>query len=428
MKILHLTNYYPPFYEGSTEIQCQQLVEELGKRDECRQQVLTSDFLGTDVNDRNKDVFRRIQIEERNEKQQGVFRELQLHKDAPGSASFWKLYRQERHNVDLLQSHIEGFQPDLIFIWGFQGLSASLLFTIDKSGIPCAYGVLNPWLSLWLKKEPWLDMWHHQSSANESVFKNLIEGMHLSESIKKKAPFGDPRKICLKHSFFCSESLKDTTRREGFAVHDSRVIPCGIPVDKFYRKNVYPDRLRHLLYLGRLNKDKDPLTAIMALQILHRNGHREFTLDIHGRGDPTYEGQLHDFIRKSNLRGAVSFKETNEEQQHVTLYSYDMLLATSKWKEPFPLVQLKAMAAGLPVISTLEGGHAELIRDRENSLAFKTGDAEDLAEKILELSSSPDLVRKLTSTAYDEVRCKYTLDHVKNQVEAFIDNSLVPAA
>ncbi len=430
MKILHLSNYYPPFYEGSTEIQCQQLVEQLGKKSDRQQQVLTSDYVPQETggSGRIRHVFREIQIAEREERQEGVFRELTLHKNSSTDNSFWKLYRQERHNVEVFRRRIDEFRPDLIFVWGFQGLSGSLLFSIDQCGIPCAYGVLNKWLTLWLKKEPWLDMWYHDSHTNESMFKHLIESMHLSESIRRKAPFGNPRKICLQRSFFCSESLRYLTGREGFAVSDAEVIPCGVPVEKFYPKSTYPDRLRHLLYLGRLNEDKDPMTAVNALEILHRKGHREFTLDIHGRGEPAYESRLHDAIRRSNLRGAVGFKETSEEQQHVTLYSYDMLLSTSKWTEPFPLMQLKAMAAGLPVISTLEGGHAELIRDRENALAFKTSNPEDLANKILELSSDPELVKKLTTAAHEEVQSKYSLSHVANRVESFIEKSLHTAA
>ena len=427
MKILHLTNFYPPFYEGSTEIQCQQLVEEIARRGGREQQILTSDYAPDECNLGSSDVWRQLQIADRHANQDNVFRELKLH-PASHEQPFWNLFRQERRNVEVFQRRLDAFSPDLIFIWGFQGLSGSLLFNIENCGVPCAYGVLNMWLTRWLKKEPWLDMWYHDSRVNESVFKHLIEGMHLSESIRRKAPFGDPRALSMEHCFFCSESLKRSTRRDGYAVDHAEVIPCGVPVDKFYRKEHYPAQLRHLLYLGRLNEDKDPLTAVKALEILHHRGHTEFTLDIHGRGDPAYEAKTRDAIVRSNLRGAVSFKVTSEEQQHVTLYSYDALLSTSRWAEPFPLVQLKAMAAGLPVISTLEGGHAELIRDRENALTFKTGNPDDLAEKILELSHNAALVKKLTTTAYEEVHARFSLEHVANKVDAFIDRSLQPAA
>ncbi len=426
MKILHLTNYYPPFYEGSAEIQCQQLVEQIGELGGREQQVLTSDFVPAEKQSGASDVWRQLQIADRNAGQKNVFRELKLH-DTNGQQPFWKLFRHERDNVEVFQRRVDAFNPDLIFIWGFQGLSGSLLFNLENSGIPCVYGVLNKWLTLWLKKEPWLDMWYHDSRVNESVFKNLIEGMHLSEPIRRKAPFGDPRTLALQNCFFCSKSLKQGTRRDGFAVDQAEIIPCGVPVEKFYRKENYPAQLRHLLYLGRLNADKDPLTAVQALEILHRAGHTEFTLDIHGHGDPAYEAKLRDAIVRSNLRGAVSFRGTSEEQQHVTLYSYDMLLATSRWDEPFPLMQLKAMAAGLPVISTLEGGHVELIRDGENALAFKTSHPEDLAEKILELSHNSALVKKLTTNAYEEVSTRFSLKHVAAQVDAFIGKALHPA-
>ncbi len=436
MKILHLTNYYPPFYEGSTEIQTCQLVEELERRGDHEHQVLTSDFTPMGRISERRDVFRQIQIADSTEKQHGVFRELHLHpgysgnlpSGQSGNNSFWKLYRQERHNVEVLRRRLDTFNPDLIFVWGFQGLSGSLLFNIDASGIPCAYGIINDWPTVWLKNEPWLDMWYHDSRVNESVYKHLFEGLHLSEAIRKRAPFGDPRKISLERSFFCSHSLRQTTGRNGFGISQSEVIPCAVPVERYYRKEKHPARLRHLLYIGRLNEEKDPLTALQAMQILHEKGRTEFTLDIHRHGNLEHEQRLLAFIFRSNLRGAVRFTQTIQEQQHVTLYSYDMLISTSKWPEPFPLMQLKGMAAGLPVVTTLVGGHAELIRDRENALAFKTSDPKDLAEKILDLSDDADLVRKLTSTAYDEVRSRFSLSRVADQVEDFIRRSVRLAA
>ena len=436
MKILHLSNYYPPFYEGSTEIQTYQLVQELERRGNHKQQVLTSDFTPVGQSSESSDVFRQIQIADHIERQQSVFRDLHIHPGYSGNLgpagsgheSFWRLYRRERYNVEVLRRRLERFGPDLIFVWGFQGLSGAMLFYIENCGIPCAYGIINDWPTVWLKNEPWLDTWRGYSRGSDSVIKPMLEGLHLSEFIRKKAPFGEPANICLQRSFFCSGSLKKAAGRDGFEVSHSEVIPCAVPVERYYRKENHPPRLRHLLYIGRLNEEKDPLTALQALQILHRKGHTEFTLDLHRHGNLEHEKRLLAYIVRSNLRGAVRFTQTVQEQQHVTLYSYDMLISTSKWPEPFPLMQLKGMAAGLPVVTTLVGGHAELIRDRENALAFKTSDPKDLAEKILELSENPDLVKKLTSTAYEEVCSKFSLSCIGERVDYFISASQKVAA
>ncbi len=436
MRILHLTNYYPPFYEGSTEIQTHQLVEELERRGNHQQQVLTSDFVPVGQASENCDVFRRIEIAETIQRQKSVFRELHIHPGYSGNLgptgsereTIWRLYRRERYNVEVLRRRLDAFNPDLIFVWGFQGLSASLLFYIENCGIRCAYGIINDWPSVWLKNEPWLVTWGENNRENEPVIKPILKGFGLTESIRKKAPFGEPSKIRLQQSFFCSGSLKEITGRNGFEVSYSKVIPCAVPVERYFRKENHPERLRHLLYIGRLNEEKDPLTALQALQILHRKGHTEFTLDLHRHGNLDQEKRLLAFIVRSNLRGAARFVQTVQEQQHVTLYSYDMLISTSKWPEPFPLMQLKGMAAGVPVVTTLVGGHAELIRDRENALAFKTSDPEDLAEKILELSANPLLVKRLTSTAYDEVCSKFSLSCIGERVDEFISKSKKLAA
>jgi PEP-CTERM/exosortase A-associated glycosyltransferase len=55
-----------------------------------------------------------------------------------------------------------------------------------------------------------------------------------------------------------------------------------------------------------------------------------------------------------------------------------------------PLKPLEAMAQGRLVLASDVGGHRELIRDGDNGMLFRAGNADSLASQVVDLLSSPD--------------------------------------
>ena len=65
------------------------------------------------------------------------------------------------------------------------------------------------------------------------------------------------------------------------------------------------------------------------------------------------------------------------------LYSQcDIVVIPSLWPEPFGMVTLEAMAAGLPVVASRIGGLADIFEDGIEGYHFAPGNADDLAEKL----------------------------------------------
>jgi glycosyltransferase involved in cell wall biosynthesis len=62
------------------------------------------------------------------------------------------------------------------------------------------------------------------------------------------------------------------------------------------------------------------------------------------------------------------------------MWASDLFVLPSVEPEPFGLVLLEAMAAGVPVIASRAGGAMDLV-ERED-LLFRSGDASDLEAKI----------------------------------------------
>jgi glycosyltransferase involved in cell wall biosynthesis len=84
------------------------------------------------------------------------------------------------------------------------------------------------------------------------------------------------------------------------------------------------------------------------------------------------------------------------------------------------LVNLEAMACGLPVIVAAESGAAEVVEQGRNGLLVRPGDAKSLAAALLRILSNPTFRKEMSRQARD-----YVLEHSERKaclrrIEAFL--------
>lgn len=410
MRILILTNHYPPSAVGSYEIQCLQATHGLISRGH---QVHV--LCGQSQAGKPSPELGRI-----------VERKLAFYPDDTAPASrFMSLFRIVRANIEALRRTIRKFHPEAILVWGMKGLPHSLLMEAERSAVPCVYVIYDHWLGNAPGKDPWYSYWNEDDADRPALLRNFLRRLRLDKSVYSRAPFGDVRDISFEHVCFCSNTLREETARNiGRDFSHTKVIPCSIIPSEIKSRSGQPAAPRRLLYAARLSEEKDPFTALKAVLELRRRGYEEFTLDLIGRGDVNYESSLHDYVRRYQLGGSVSFKPMNDELIRNNIHLYDFLIFTSKYPEPFPLIHLKAMAAKVPVISTLEGGTSELIRDGENGIAFRTSDPKDLTDKILHLADDRDLRERIADAAYTEAVGKYSLKQIVPRFESLLNEAV----
>jgi glycosyltransferase involved in cell wall biosynthesis len=76
----------------------------------------------------------------------------------------------------------------------------------------------------------------------------------------------------------------------------------------------------------------------------------------------------------------------------------------SIWPEPFGIVAIEAMAAGVPIVVSRIGGLPEIVIDGESGILAEPGDAAGLADALDRLAADPELRARLGAGARARVR------------------------
>ncbi|NQV17938.1 MAG: glycosyltransferase family 4 protein [Armatimonadetes bacterium] len=400
MKILVISNLYPPHSIGGYEERCRQIVDRLIERGhEIR--VLTSTH-GVEKEQIEPHIHRRLKVH-------GYFGHPWL--------QIIELYNLEKYNRSILLEEIQSFNPDIIHIFNLNGLNKGLILTLQECELHTVFDVSDHWLADSLKIDVWLRWWNGETGTLKArLARRILNISGLANFIRAKAPFAKWEKIKFKRIYFGSKALKQLTIRNGFKVEHAEVIYTGIDCKKF-KQRIENKEFSRLLFVGRLHEDKDTVTAIRALKLLPAH----FSLTIYGHGEKEYI----DFLKNEaqDMQDRVSFKFATAKEM-VNVYSeYDVLVFTSAWEEPFSRTPLEAMASKLPVISTLEGGTKELIRHGENALSFKTSDPSDLAKQILQMENQPAERARIVETAYNDVTTDFDIQRGVEKIESYLQES-----
>ena len=129
--------------------------------------------------------------------------------------------------------------------------------------------------------------------------------------------------------------------------------------------------------VGRLHHDKDQATLIRGFKIALPKLPKNSLLVIMGAGP--LESELKSLTQTLNFESHVKFTGNIPEGKKY-FKAFDMFALTSD-HEPFGMVLLEAMAAGLPIVCSNSGGGAEVV-ERIGEL-FELGNELSLAETLI---------------------------------------------
>ena len=165
--------------------------------------------------------------------------------------------------------------------------------------------------------------------------------------------------------------------------------PAGIMRE--YRKNDAPQ----LLFLSNLLPDKGIVDLLDACSLLHGRG---FSFTCRFVGAPTPALTAEDFHRMVTDRGLddlVSYDGPRYGKEKQAVWEQADIFVHPTRDDCFPLVILEAMAAALPVVSTLEGGIPDEVEGGVSGLLCEKANPKALADAIACLLSDPSLRERM---------------------------------
>lgn len=403
MRILFVSNMYPPYSLGGYEQLCQEVAEALAQRGH-QITVLTSRHAKPEVEHHQNLVIHRA-----------------LHREVEGGLlqTIERLAHSrvitENENITYVNYLVEASQPDIALIWGMWNIPWSVPHTVEKL-LPArtAFYILDYWPVLpnayiqRLEEPPrtWLG----------AIPKRLMARLWLPSLIRE-----DRLSLAFSHPICVSREVRGILTDAGLPFSAASVIYLGIEPGEFRARD--PQRPTgvpaRLVFSGRLTPEKGVLTAVAAVEILQQKIGYRVQLDIFGRGSDEFEERLRTIIADGQLPVLMRGHQPRSELVEA-LPSFDIMIFPSVWLEPFAHTVLEGMASGLAVVGTTTGGTGELLIEGETGLCFPAGDAEKLAQQIARLIDDDGLRYRLANAGRETVLREFTLDQTIFQLEQFL--------
>lgn len=188
-------------------------------------------------------------------------------------------------------------------------------------------------------------------------------------------------------------------------------IPKSYIQKKTFTRKIGTKKHINLLISGAIKEGKGQDQAILASKVLINKGIKNFTLNIAGRGNPSYINKMQELVEENNLTDYVKFHGFIENVNSLRR-NMDVELVCSK-SEAFGRVTIEAMMSMNPVIASNTGANTELIKEDYNGLLYNYGNYVDLANKIEVLIQNPDLLEKYGKNGY-----KFALENFTAEINA----------
>lgn len=161
-----------------------------------------------------------------------------------------------------------------------------------------------------------------------------------------------------------------------------------------------------LVYAGRLSKNKNVDSIIIAADLLSRSNN-DFHLDILGSGNQI--GYLKSLMMKFKLQNRITFHGSVNHKDVIKYFCKSHLfLFPTKTKEGFPKVLIEAMACGLPSIAT-EVSVIPYLINKNCGIILDQTDPKSVYKTIMKMINNPQLMKSMGTEA--RIRSKsYTID------------------
>lgn len=212
-----------------------------------------------------------------------------------------------------------------------------------------------------------------------------------------------------------TENLKqDGIKHDKLSLVYNGITPlrCYTPEEKLKARQSFGIGKDHISIgiVARLEEVKNPLLFAEAAKIVAQKVPHAFFLIV---GEGSLRHEMENAIAPISDRACITGYLSDVEKAYNAM---DILTLTSS-KEALSISLIEGQSIELPVISTDSGGPSEIIKHKENGFITPNGDADALAEAIIQLINNPELRDKFGKCGSEVIRQKFTSDKMAQSIE-----------
>lgn len=275
-------------------------------------------------------------------------------------------------------------RPDLVSFWNPACITFSPLLAARLEGVPAVVHLSDTVANVFRNPHPPISDPKLRWLGRASVDLLLRAG--------RPARFVVPSEF-LKRKFVGREGLPE-----------KRTAVLHWPVEPMVSGTALPERtpFEHprLLFVGTLIPEKGPDVLVAAFKEALA-GRGDLTLTLVGEGPAGYVAGLRAAAEGLPVRFAGRLDRGAVTR---TYAEHDLLVFPSVWDEPYAVVPPEAMAMGLAVVGTTAGGTPEAIVHEKTGLLVPPNDAKALGAAILRLANDRDLAARLANAGREWAR------------------------
>jgi glycogen synthase len=208
-----------------------------------------------------------------------------------------------------------------------------------------------------------------------------------------------------------------------FNIHSDKIsiISNGVDLRKFdnayidstFRENYAAKNEKIVFYVGRLVNEKGVHVLLNAIpKILSTFNDVKFV--IAGKGPCL--NNLIELSQELNIKNRVYFTGFVSEEVLLKLYKCSDIAVFPSIYEPFGIVALEGMVAGIPVVVSDTGGLKEIVNHKEDGMKFYSENSNSLADCILELLKDDSLSSRIRNVALQKVHKLYNWNNISKTI------------
>jgi glycosyltransferase involved in cell wall biosynthesis len=442
MRILVISNLFPPAFLGGYEIGASWVCSELRRRGH---EILL--WTASNVVDGRRDGFRILH-------QPGdpdyrwlpagptfygvnLLGGLLLERDPGGSPEVAALLQDHFRTYPAKRAErrreIERFAPELVLTFNpaclLDPVYAELASMEKLAGVRAHTLVSDDWLLRWRDCHPLVHAWRYLKNLRASGQPDQpvdVAFAELGEFLDEHGLFDFDAPPDFNELGFTSEFLRKKCQPAIPPGVPSRIVHWGLPGVADYPQvdpaDFKSDEPLRLAYCGQVQPHKG---LIMLLQALTHTK-RPHRLIVAG-DDTSYYGKFcRAFTREAGLESRVEFTgklPPAEVAPRLAGFAQVLLLPSQVggsfgFEEPFSIVLLQGMAMGMAVAASRTGGSLEAIVDGESGRFFNPDKPIEIARLIDDLDAQRGATRKLAAAGRRRIEKEFTIEKMVDQLLA----------